>query len=93
VPTFSGSFNPKCCRAILVALEKALHERFVDDGDRSGRFVVGGRERAPAHDANAEILQVVGADAVPRRPRVLAQLRRRMAGDEHQLAPVVGHGL
>ena len=44
---------------ILVALEEALHERLVDDRDRRGRLVVGGRERAAAHHRDAEVLQVV----------------------------------
>ena len=74
---------------ILVALEEALDERLVDDRDRRGRFVVRLRERAPARHRRAEVLQVVRAHAIPRRARVVAGLRRRMAGDENQLAPVV----
>ena len=63
---------------ILVALEEALDERLVDDRDRRGRFVVRLRERAPARHRHAEVLQVVRADAIPRRARVA---RRASAAD------------
>ena len=52
---------------ILVALEEALDERFVDDGDGLAGLVVGGGEVTPAHERHAEVLQVVRADAIPRR--------------------------
>jgi hypothetical protein len=74
---------------ILVALEEALGERLVDDRDRRRRFVVRLRECAPARHRHAEVLQVVRAHTIPRCAGVLAGLRRRMAGDENQLAPVV----
>ena len=75
---------------ILVALEEAPDERFVHDRDGLRRLVVGGGEVAAADELHAEVLEVVRADAIPRRAGLLAGLRRRMAGDEHELAPVVG---
>src|SRR5204863_9926879 len=59
---------------ILATLEEALDERFVDDRDRRGRFVVRLRERAPARHLRAEVLQVVRAHPIPRCARVVAGL-------------------
>ena len=59
---------------IFVALEETLHERFVHDRDRSGGLVVRRRKRAASQDRHAEVLQVTGADAVPRRATLLAHL-------------------
>ena len=79
VPTFSRQVEAEVLvERILVALEEALDERFVDDGDRRRRLVVGRRERAPAHQRHAEVLQVVRADAIPRRARAA---RRASAAD------------
>ena len=43
-----------------------------------------------ADQPHAEVLKIVRADAIPRRAGLFARLRRWMAGDQHQLAPVVG---
>ncbi len=75
---------------VFAALEKALHESFVDDGHGRGGFVVRRRKRAPAQNRHAEILKIVGAHTVPRGARLLVELGRRMASDHDEFAPVVG---
>src|SRR6185369_16099907 len=52
---------------ILVTLEKAFDEGFIDDGDVFGGIAIDKREVASLHQAHAEILQVVRADAIPGR--------------------------
>ena len=74
---------------IFLGLEKALHERLVYHGHVLGGLVVGLGEVAAAYQLDAQVLQVVGANAVPRRACLLARRRRRPAGHEHALAPVV----
>ena len=56
------------------ALEKALHEGFVDDGHGRSGFIVRRTERAPAQNWHAKILKIVGAYAVPRGTRLLVEL-------------------
>ena len=75
---------------ILAALEELLHERLVDDGDVLRRLVVGGGEEPSFQGHGTEVLQVVRADAIPRRAGAVAGARQRMPLDEHPLAPVVG---
>ena len=92
VPTFSGSSRPKCWPiGSSSLLKKRLHERLVDDRDRRGRFVVGRGESAPAHHRRRRGSAGSARSRDPTtRPRCSLELRRRMAGDENQLAPVVG---
>ena len=75
---------------ILVRLEEAAHEGFVHHRHVLGRLVVGGGKVAAAHELDAEVLQVVRAHAIPRRSRLLARRRLRLAGNEDALAPIVG---
>ncbi len=75
---------------LLVALEEALHERFIHDRDVFRGLVVRRREGAPANDRHAEVLQVIGAHAIPGCASALAHLERGMSFDHHELAPVVG---
>ena len=91
VPTFSGRSSPKCWPSGSSSL---LKKRFTNAsltiGDRRGGFVVRRGERPPPQHRHPEVLKVVGAYAVPRRARLLVQLRRGMPGHQNQLAPVVG---
>ena len=75
---------------VFAGLEEALYECFVDDRHRRRLLVVGRGEGPAAYHADAEVLQIVRADAVPRRARFLAHLRCRMSGNDNQLTPVVG---
>ena len=59
---------------IFVILEEAFDERLIHDGDRSGGFIVGRGEIATTDHGNAEILQIVGADAIPRRTGLLVSV-------------------
>ena len=70
--------------------EEAADERLVDDRDvlRPARVA---RVQVPAaHQLHAEVLEIGGADAIPRGAGRLAGLRRRLPRDQHALAPVVG---
>ena len=75
---------------VFAALEKALHESFVDDGHGRGSFIVRRRKRAPAQNRHAKILKIVGAHAVPGRALFRVELCRRMSGNHDEFAPVVG---
>jgi hypothetical protein len=75
---------------ILVALEEALANASLTIATGAVVSLSASVNARPARHRHAEVLQVVRAHAIPRRAGVLAGLRRRMAGDENQLAPVVG---
>src|SRR5213078_3448862 len=89
VPTFWGSSRPKCWP---IGSSSLLKKRLANASltIATGAAVsLSASVNARALQRHAEILQVVRADAIPRRAGVLTGLRRRMAGDENQLAPVV----
>ena len=75
---------------IFAVLEESANERFVHDRHMLGRLVVGLGEMTAARELDPEKLEVVGADAIPRRASLLAGLRRRMPGHQDEFAPVVG---
>src|SRR6266481_5527360 len=86
-----GDIEPKVLtQRVFVALEKALHERFVDYGYGRSGFIVRRCKRAPAQNRHAKILKIVGAHAVPRGARFLVEFGRGMAGDHDEFTPVVG---
>ncbi len=75
---------------IFIALEEAFDEGLIYDGDRRGGFVVGCGEMPPLQHGNAEMLQIVGTDAIPRGARLFVDFRRWMPRDHDQLTPIVG---
>jgi hypothetical protein len=62
--------------------EVAAHVRLVDDRHRRRGRVVARREGTPAHDGHAERGEVVVADGVEQRARLLAGARAVRGGDE-----------
>src|SRR5258707_15564496 len=74
---------------VFSALEKALHESFVDNGHGRGGFVVRRRKRAPAQNWHAKILKIIGAHSVPGGACFLVELGRRVAGDHDEFAPII----
>lgn len=74
---------------IFIAPEEALHERLVNDCNRSGRLVVRCRKQASPHDRDAQVLKIIGTDAVPGGAHIVARVRR-MAGDQNCFAPARG---
>ena len=77
-------------QGIFVAAEESLGERFVDDRDGRGGFVVATVKIPSADQFHTEVLQVLSAHPVPGGARGLVQLRCGMAGDEDEFAPIVG---
>ena len=75
---------------VFVALEEAFDEGLIHDGDRRGGFVVGCGEMSPLEHGNAEMLQIVRTDAIPRCARLFVYFAGRMAGDHDEFAPIVG---
>ena len=91
VPAFSGRSRPKCWSSGSSSLlKKRLTNASFTTATGAVVSLSAAVKCAPADDRHAEVLQVVRADAVPRRAGLLAGLRRRMPGHEDQLAPVVG---
>src|SRR6187402_1620381 len=74
----------------FTVLEEATDERFVDDCDLFRSLIVGCCKVPSPNERHTEILEIVGAYAIPRRARLFAWLRRRAPSNENELAPVIG---
>jgi len=78
---------------IFIGFEETLDESFVDEGDGSGGFIVGVGEVTATDELHAEILEILGADAVPRSAALFIEFCGRMAGHKDEFAPVFGEGI
>ena len=74
---------------VFAALEEALDESLAHHGHRLRIFIIGCSKGASAQHRNAEILKIIGADAVPGSARFLAHLGSRMARHHNQFTPIV----
>ena len=77
VPASSGTSKSEVMiDGIFVIFEEAFDEGLIHHGDRRGGFIVCRGEIAATDQGNTEILQIVGADAIPRRSGLLVELCR-----------------
>src|SRR5262249_15774934 len=74
----------------LVRLEEAPDEGLVHDRHVFGRIGIGRGEVSAPNESNAEILQIVRTDPIPRGDRWISRRPDRMARRKHELAPVGG---
>src|SRR5215469_4705302 len=75
---------------IFAIFKKSLHESFIHNRDIRRGLIISFGEIAASPKWLVKQLQIIRAQAYPRRFRVLVELSRRMALDHDHLAPVVG---